>query len=907
MKTWKDALLGLAAAAAFAVLYVIGALTPLEDRLYDFYLRFRPNRQRIDSVVFLDVDDSAIEYYGVFPWPRSVPADGLLRLKEYGARAAIFDIEYSDRGPLGVDSIYLDQWLSNDFFRSFSDIDSAAMDVLSAIKAGQIGQADIDYYAGSLSALIDDERRTLFNKAQNVARNNDPYLAQAMALFGKSWSTLNLRSYSLEGELAERRSIAEERFSYPVSASATASRGAGEVDILPALPMFAEAAKGAGYTNIEIDKDGVRRRIYLTQNIHDHWYLQLAFSPLINYLGSPEILLERRKMTLRQAQLPDGVKKDIVIPLDHSGRMMLDWPKENYLESFEHISFAVFSQLDEIEAQMELYSRALVSSDLAFFAAFDPSLVGVPGTMNDIAELFEAAYAARNHAMENLSDHSFDAYLDYRKQAYLLLGEVISLDVENKILALSSLLAEEYPQSAGVIEDEAEYIAVLFNYLGINLNRHNELTESNKEALRDKFVVLGRVDTGTTDIGVNPFHGEYVNVGTHAVVLDTILSQTFITPLSFWLSVLFMLIFIPLFFLISSGFPPLLRASYGFAVTLIIPAGTIMLFRFTGVFMGTLGIVLAMISAVIIREIISYAGSEKEKHFIRTAFSTYVSGDVVKEIISDPSRLQLGGTKRHMTAVFTDVRGFSTISEQLDPEELVSLLNKYLSAMSDVVLSEKGTIDKYEGDAIIAFFGAPLELSDHALRACVSAINMKKIETELNKTIMEHKLSPSPLLTRIGINTGDMVAGNMGTANKMNYTIMGNAVNLAARLEGVNKQYGTWILTSESTVRETGDNLLYRKLDRVRVVGINEPVRLCELVETAEHADEQQKKLVSVFHNALDHFESRDWKQSAEGFKEALSIRTDDPPSKLYLERCEKFINAPPQDKWDGVYNLTEK
>jgi len=903
----KDALLGLAAAAVFALLYIAGVLTPLEDRLYDFYLGFRPNRERIDNVVFLDVDDTAIAYYGIFPWPRSIPADGLLRLKEYGANAAVFDIEYIDNGPQGVDSLYLDQGLGNDFFRSFSEISSAASDILSAIQAGQILRSDIGYYSNSLSALINGEHENLYNKAQNVARDNDRYLAQALALFGRSWSTLNLRAYPLEGEQAERRPLAEKRFSYPLTAASNANPGAGFIDILPALPIFAEAAKGAGFTNVEIDKDGVRRRVYLAQNIYDHWYLQLAFAPLIDYLGKPEILLEKRKLTIKQAHLPDGRAKDIVIPLDQRGRMMLDWPKEDYEQSYSHISFAEFCLLDEIEVELEKFSRALASADLLFFARFDSSLSRTSSTLNDVGELFDASHEARTSAMENLSDDSFDAYLEYRGQAYALLTEIIALDIENKVRELSRQLGEEYPDNAAAIEEEAEYIATLVNYIGINLDRRNELSESNDRILRDKFVILGRVDTGTTDYGANPFYGKYINVGTHGVVLDTILSESFIIPLGIWWAALFMLIFIPLLFIASAGLSPVLRTSCGFGTTVIIIVISVLLFRYTGVYLGVLGIVFALISAVIVREIISYAGSEKEKSFIRTAFSTYVSGDVVKEIISDPSRLQLGGTKRHMTAIFTDVRGFSTISEQLDPEELVSLLNKYLSAMSDVVLSEKGTIDKYEGDAIIAFFGAPLDLPDHALRACISAITMKKIEAELNKTIMEQKISPAPLLTRIGINTGYMVAGNMGTANKMNYTIMGNAVNLAARLEGVNKQYGTWILASEDTVRETGEHLLHRKLDRVRVVGINEPVRLCELVDTSENADEQSRKLVAVFHEALDQFEKRDWKQAAEGFKEALSIKTDDHPSKMFFERCSEFSKTPPKENWDGVYNLTAK
>ncbi len=171
---------------------------------------------------------------------------------------------------------------------------------------------------------------------------------------------------------------------------------------------------------------------------------------------------------------------------------------------------------------------------------------------------------------------------------------------------------------------------------------------------------------------------------------------------------------------------------------------------------------------------------------------------------------------------------------------------------------------------------------------------------------MKDGLSPSPLLTRIGINTGNMVAGNMGTGNKMNYTIMGNAVNLAARLEGVNKQYGTWILASDATIRETDNKILTRRLDRVRVVGINEPVQLHELLNTVEQASPQEKELVTVFHQALDYYNNRKWKEAAQGFRQSYAIENGGPSAK-YFKRCEVFLKEPPPDTWDGVSNLTEK
>jgi class 3 adenylate cyclase len=227
--------------------------------------------------------------------------------------------------------------------------------------------------------------------------------------------------------------------------------------------------------------------------------------------------------------------------------------------------------------------------------------------------------------------------------------------------------------------------------------------------------------------------------------------------------------------------------------------------------------------------------------------------------------------------------------------------------MSDIILEQKGTIDKYQGDAIISFFGAPLDVPDHALRACTTAILMKRLEKEVNRYVAENKLSPFPLLTRIGINSGEMVVGNMGTQKKMNYTIISNAVNLASRLEGVNKQYGTWILASEATVNETKERLLTRRLDRIRVVGINEPVRIYEILEMKTSAPSALQKKVHFFHQAQKLFENRNWMDAEKIFSQIVKVFPNDGPSLLYLKRCRQYQKNAPDDNWDGVLNFTEK
>jgi adenylate cyclase len=893
-------LVALGSALAFSSLYLLSFFNAAEARIYDAFLRLSPRRDRIDHLVFLDVDDQAVARIGVFPWPRRIVAEALLRLKEYGAGSTILDIEYIDKSPTQVDEVYLKEGLALDYNRSFSEISAAMAEILNAVGAGRIPAEKAPSYIDEVSEFIAGEGDTLFRETMKITGDDDLLLSRAAALFGDVWGTLNIQeSRPLTGEQAQRRLLAEQRFSHPVKNAGGVSEGKN-VDLLPPIPRFAEAVRGAGFTNITVDPDGVRRRIFLVQEVKGHWYLQIAFASLMTAWGKAAITVEPRRLVVEKP----GEEK-VVIPLDADGAMLLDWPSETYRNSFSHISFVEFAVLEEYQRHMEQYLSALGYSGGHIFPALSEN-------SKTPLECFYAALAAKNEALETCSDEAFAEYISLRNRAMELTGAFIAdISAENYIGRESGRIIQTFgagdPALTAAVLEEARYCQSLLDYLDTELRAFAEVNRELREKLKGKVCIIGRVDTGTTDIGVTPFHGEYVNAGTHAVVLDTIITNSFITPLPVYWSVLFAFLCVPLFISGTSGFTSGLRAVLGIAAVLLTVIIPFSLFAFKRIFIGPLGPALAMAGAVIVRETAAFIMSEREKQFIRKAFSTYVSSDVVKEIIADPARLHLGGIKRHISALFTDIQGFSTISEKLDPEDLVRLLNRYLSAMSDVILSEKGTIDKYEGDAIIAFFGAPVAYNDHALRACLSALAIKRIEKELNAIILRDNLSPSPLLTRIGINTGSMVTGNMGTENKMNYTIMGNAVNLAARLEGVNKQYGTWILASENTIRETGNLLLARKLDRVRVIGISEPVRLYELLETAEKAVPGQIKLVEVFNKSLAFFEDRNWKQAADGFREALSINSGDKPTQKYLDRCIDFMTNPPLDTWDSIYNLTEK
>lgn len=301
---------------------------------------------------------------------------------------------------------------------------------------------------------------------------------------------------------------------------------------------------------------------------------------------------------------------------------------------------------------------------------------------------------------------------------------------------------------------------------------------------------------------------------------------------------------------------------------------------------------------------LGYLSTDREKLMLRNAFQHYLNASVMEQMLQNPDRLKLGGEKKEMTVLFSDIRGFTTLSERMAPEALVKFINTYLTPMTRIVFEQGGTLDKYIGDALMAFWGAPLDQADHAVRACRAAVLFLDKLKELKALWRDQNLPEFDI--GVGINSGPMIVGNMGSDIRFDYTVMGDSVNLASRLEGTNKEYETRILISEATHALAKDQVVARRLGAVRVKGKRKPVRIYELRGLGK-AEGAEAEAIAAFEAAVDAFSEKKWDEAEKGLKRVLELWPDDPPSRRYLEEIQQYRTQPPPAHWDGIYTATTK
>jgi adenylate cyclase len=336
-----------------------------------------------------------------------------------------------------------------------------------------------------------------------------------------------------------------------------------------------------------------------------------------------------------------------------------------------------------------------------------------------------------------------------------------------------------------------------------------------------------------------------------------------------------------------------------------------------GIWIDQLGPLLSMPFALVAVLVVRYVLEERQRKFLHASFSTYISPELIDQMVATGMQPRLGGEEREISAFFTDIQGFSTFSEVLSPTDLVELINEYLTAMQDILNGHQGCLDKYIGDAIVAMFGAPGPLPDHPRQSLLAAIAMQERLAELREK-WKNEGSRWPEIVhrmrmRIGVHTGRIVTGNMGSDLRMNYTMMGDDVNLAARLESVCKQYGTWILTTSATLGAAGTGILSRELDYLRVVGREEAVTVHEILGRELETPPTWTECVRIFGEARRAYLDGDFERARVGFLRSRELEPNlgqagakTSPSEIFAARSKAYMEHPPS-RWDGVHIATEK
>ncbi|MDR2728143.1 MAG: CHASE2 domain-containing protein [Chitinispirillales bacterium] len=437
-----------------------------------------------------------------------------------------------------------------------------------------------------------------------------------------------------------------------------------------------------------------------------------------------------------------------------------------------------------------------------------------------------------------------------------------------------------------------------------------------KYPLEGRIFIVGSTSPAMFDIKPAPHQKDFPAVEIHASVMNSIFTDTFIRRFTARQDFL-LLVLVAIATSLMALFSKPLWGSLCAAGTLVMYCiAAFQLFDSQLLWIEIVRPVLAIIISFSTVMAYRYMTEEKDRKFLQSTFKQYLSPALIDIMYTQKQKPQLGGEEGVRTAFFTDIEGFSTFSEKLTPTKLVDLLNEYLSAMTDILLSRYGTLDKYIGDAIVAFWGAPVSIKEHALQACHAAIDMQhELENLRQKWRSEGDKWPQivhNMRMRIGVNTGSITTGNMGSAVRMNYTMMGDAVNLTARLESAAKNYGVYTIISQYTYEMVKDSFEVRMLDKITVVGKSEPVVIYELLCKKGELTSEMNALLEVYNRGVKNYYSKDFQSAQICFTQALEIEPGreykkTTPSARFENMCKNFIENPPPESWDGVNRLTSK
>ncbi|RKY89987.1 hypothetical protein DRQ09_00180 [candidate division KSB1 bacterium] len=866
-----------------------------ELKLYDFRFIVRGPIHMNKNIGTIDIDAASLKEEGRYQdWTRDKYAKILRKLKELKARMVGFDIYFVESS-------------SSDLIKK-EDIEKADIrskeDVLVLFKG----------YDEVFRDAILDYGGVVLGQNFMVADKQDP-----------EWVKYNTVEKTPEKENT-LKIMKDFYIDYPDWEKTSIEK---YMDIEPPRRMLVEVSKGVGYAQTISDIDGSVRRYPLVIIYDGKIFPALSLAMICEYIGvkfRDATIIPGKKVILPDGKFPDGSPAHIEIPIDKYGRMLVNWAGDYWEKNFFHISHIAVNNLSNLLLEEKiarevkkifLKNPSTIEDENLFIEEFKKTGIEINELVSEVYALVAGSKMLEDEIIngtefskEELPPAAWDVYNEIR-----LNHKILDILQKNPDLSL-----EETAQKLGIkrISDVRRSYFVIKDFLskgGIKPEDHPLYFFSpevdgrvlSTDDFKDKVFFYGLTAPGTWDLNPMPYNHRYPMLGLHANAFNTILMNNYLRKWSFWQNALVILLFGLLMGVVVPRFKPITGAIIIIGILILyLLIAQFLFFEKERTWIDVFGPVLTIIIGYTTITVYNFFSEEKEKKMIRGIFSRYVTKSVVDQLIKHPEMVKLGGEKKILTVFFSDVQGFTTISEKLTPEELVSLLNEYLTAMTHIVLRYDGMIDKYEGDAIMAVFGAPVYYEDHALRACYVSLDMQK---ELVKLREKWKQEGKPqLYVRIGLNTGPMVVGNMGAMDRLDYTVMGDSVNLGSRLEGANKQYGTFIMISEYTYELVKEHIEARFLDSLRVKGKAQPVKVYEVLERKENGlPENKKKAVELFNRGMECYLSRKWDEGIEFFQNALKADEKDSPSKVYLERCRMYRENPPPEDWDGVYIMTTK
>ncbi|MBL7077183.1 MAG: CHASE2 domain-containing protein [Kiritimatiellae bacterium] len=918
------------------VAYTLFGWVPLFEQIelntLDVRYRRRPPIETDPTLGTIDIDMATIDLAGSWPVPRNMYAELMRVLEDYDARLMAVDIFFPDPSPLTVSPEQVAEArrlvggegmphalesLLADMARGDDEAMAEAMrDTQMTVLSQTFSVASPQEYPDTIS--IDLKTRTLAETAMRAAHVDALALAEAFSL----------------------------PYDAPDGRNDTVARG---FFVEPPDPRFLEHAVGLGFAQILYDVDGTVRRYPLFLQYDGRLYPSVGMMVVSLVTGVPLSAMEivpGSHVLIPSSRRPGMAgasgKGDIRIPVDRMLSMDTNWAGD-YLGTFTHFPAALLLEFradDLVRARIRAYGSDTAALLTEGMEAITGEVVRrrllkqvrAEGMVRDLllarlvelarqedplgkSDFLDAFVSEDDAETRNALGSIWDQVADNERMLELLRTDA-DMDTAELVEAVGRspvhgtvrhYAAERlrFALKRGDDPDESCRPLYFFPPVELTTGPGEEVRRLSPLDLRDKVLFVGLTATGTHDFNPMPFSARYPMVGLHVNAANTILTGQFIRSPPAWVSFLIVLLCAVVMAIAGLRLHPLLAV--GMAIVLMggyVGAGQLF-FNHRALWLPMAAPMVALVAAYLAIVVHNFLAERHEKAKVRHAFSKYVSASVVKQVLEDPDMLQLGGERRTMTVFFSDLKGFTTISETVPPEDMVGLLNEYLDHMSRIIFRYDGTLDKYEGDGIVAFWNAPVEQEDHAYLSCCAALDsVRDLDTVLRpKWLAEGK---PDLTVRIGLNTGQMVVGNMGSMDRMEYSVMGDAVNLGARLEPANKAFGTAIMMSDGTRELVAGRIVDRELGTIRVKGRQQRVRAYEVVGRTGETTPGQERLMEVYRDGLEHYRARRWEDAIDAFRAALALDSEDGPSKAYLKRCKEFLSVPPDSDWDGGFVMED-